>query len=124
MRERFEDWSAKGLQIVAVFQSPAEQVARYVGKQEPPFPLVCDPQELLYRDFALQTSLAGFLSPATAPKLVQATKLGYLPGVPDGSKTRIPGDFLIDEQGLLADVFYGKDIGDHIGFERIDAFLR
>ncbi len=42
MIERYRDWSAKGLEIVAVFQAPVEQVAHYVGKQKAPFRVVCD----------------------------------------------------------------------------------
>ena len=48
---------------------------------------------------------------------------GFFPRATDGSKTRIPGDFLIDENGIVADAFYGADIGDHIPFERVEHFL-
>jgi hypothetical protein len=30
---------------------------------------------------------------------------------------------LIDERGVIADLYYGRDIGDHIPFERVDAFI-
>jgi thioredoxin-dependent peroxiredoxin len=124
MRERFSDWSAAGLALVAVFQSSSEQVERYVGRQSPAFEIVCDPEEVLYGLYGLQRSLAGYVNPRVAPKLFTAAKLGYLPGAPDGTKTRLPGDFLIDSSGVLADVFMGGDISEHIPFDRVGAFLR
>ena len=124
MRERFSDWSAAGLDLVAVFQSPRQQVERYVGRQAPAFELVCDPEETLYQLYGLKKSLAGYVNPKVAPKLLRAAKLGYLPGAPDGTKTRLPGDFLIDSSGILTDVFWGSDISEHIPFDRVETFLR
>jgi len=111
------------LAILAVFQSPAARLERYLGPLNPPFPLVSDPAEQLYALYGLEKSLAGFLAPAVGPKLVKAMAAGFFPRATDGSKTRIPGDFLIDENGVVADAFYGKNIGDHIPFERVESFL-
>jgi hypothetical protein len=54
----------------------------------------------------------------------QGRRTRFFPGPTDGTKTRLPGDFLIDEQGVLRDVFYGRDIAEHLPFERVEAFLR
>ncbi|MCA9564687.1 MAG: redoxin domain-containing protein, partial [Myxococcales bacterium] len=62
--ERFDQFSQNGLAIVAVFQSPRESIERYVGKQVPQFPLICDPEEKLYEAYELESSLAAFASPA------------------------------------------------------------
>lgn len=120
---RYEQLTEAGLVVLAVFQSPAESVAEYVGTQEPAFPLICDPEEDLYRLYGLETSLAGFLSPMNLGRVAAATKAGFKPGRMEGSKTRIPGDFLIDEEGFVRDAFYGKVIADHIPFERVEAFV-
>lgn len=122
MIARHEALSASGVQVVAVFQSPAESVARYVGRQEPPFPLVCDPDEKLYARFGLEARLSAFVSPANLGRASQATAAGFLPGTMEGTRTRIPADFLIDEEGVLADVYYGEIISDHIPFERVERF--
>ena len=34
----------------------------------------------------------------------------------------MPADFLIDEQGMVVETYYGKDVGDHIPMERIELF--
>jgi hypothetical protein len=42
---------------------------------------------------------------------------------PDNSIRRMTADFLIDANGIIADSYYGTDLGDHIPFKRIDNFL-
>jgi peroxiredoxin Q/BCP len=119
---RHPQLTAQNIKVLAVFQSPPETIAEYVGQQAPPFPLISDPDEILYKQYQLQTSLAGFLHPKNMLVVKDAMKAGFKPGKMDGSKTRIPGDFLITRTGFLADVFYGKVIADHIPFERVEAF--
>lgn len=124
MIQRYPDWDAQRLAIVAVFQAPGDEVATHVGEQNAPFPIVCDPDEHLYRLYGLEASLAGYLSPKNMPLLAEALKEGFRPGPMHGTKTRLPADFLIDENGVVVDAFYAGHIGDHIPFERVDAFLR
>lgn len=121
---RFAEWQHQGLQMVAVFQAPAEEVRRNVGKQRAPFPIVCDPDERLYQLYGLEASLAGYVHPANLPLMAQATAAGFLPGTMHGTKTRLPADFLIDADGTVREVFYAETIGAHIPFERVDAFLQ
>lgn len=121
---RHDEFKAKNLQVLAVFQSPPESIARYVGKQAPPFPLLSDPREELYKLYELQCSLAGFVSLKNTGRLAEAMKAGFKPGKPEGTKTRVPGDFLIDEKGVIQDAYYGEVIADHIPLERVDAFLK
>jgi len=121
--KRWDELQAKGLSVLAVFQSPAASIAEYVGTQAPPFPLIADPDERLYQLYGLDTSLAGFLSPRNLGRVTQALKAGFKPGRTEGSKTRIPGDFLVDASGRVRDAYYGEVIADHIPFERVEAFI-
>lgn len=123
MIQRYDAWQAQGLQIVAVFQAPVDEVEANVGKQNAPFPIVCDPDEKLYALYGLEASLAGFLSPKNIPLAAEALKEGFLPGTTHGTKTRLPADFLLDENGKVIETFYAGHIGDHIPLDRIDAFL-
>ncbi len=54
----------KGLQLVAIFQSPRESILKYAGKQNAPFPVIADPQRILYRLYGIESSLALVLSRA------------------------------------------------------------
>ncbi len=111
------------LQIVAVFPSSPERIAAYVGSQSPPFPLVSDPHEKLYMLYGLRASVAGLIGRDVGLRTVQAAALGFLPGPTDGTITRLPGDFLIDEEGIVRHVHNGEDVADHIPFERVLEFI-
>ena len=124
MIKRYDELSAAGLDILCVFQSPPDNMAKYVASQEPPFPLISDPTESLYSTYQLRSSALAFGSPKNLGRLAEAAGRGFVPSVHvDGTKTRIPADFLIGEDGVMQDVFYGKVIADHIPFERVEAFV-
>lgn len=120
---RYPDYASRGLAIVAIFQSPASSIAEYVGRQRPPFPLLADPSEALYQLYGLESGVAAFASPKNLGRMSRALAAGFAPGPMEGTRTRIPGDFLIDEGGVIRDLFYGEVIADHVPFERVDAFL-
>jgi peroxiredoxin len=98
-------------------------MAQYVGRQAPPFPLASDPSESLYRLYGVGTSVAGMMHPRVMAGLVQASREGFHAGRTDGALSRIPADFLIGEDGRVADAYHGRDIGDHIPFDRVERFL-
>ena len=118
-------WEAAGLTVVAVVQSPPHRVAEFMGKQNPPFTILCDPSEALYARFGLETSLRGYAHPKNIAVMAQAAKAGFTPSPKmDGSKTRLPADFLIDRDHLIADAFYADVISAHIPLERVEHFVR
>ena len=41
----------------------------------------------------------------------------------DAAKNQLPADFLIDDNGIIVDVFRSKEPQDHMRFERIEAFI-
>lgn len=123
MIKRYDELSKNGLQIVAVFQSEPESVAKYVGRQEPPFLILCDPSEKAYTSFGLQANVFGMMSPKNMTQLMSAMKSGFMPGKMEGTISRIPADFLIDERNVIQDVFYGDRIGDHIPIDRVLNFI-
>ena len=122
--QRFAGLEKRGLVVLAVFQSKPSSVTEYVGRQEPPFPIICDPEESLYSLFGLESSLAAFANPANLWNFAKTAPKGLLKlGRMEGTKTRIPADFLIDGDGVLRTAFYGRKIADHIPFDLVDAFL-
>lgn len=48
MRQRSATWKTQGLDIVAVFQSPAESIREYAVGDTVEFPVIPDPQRQLY----------------------------------------------------------------------------
>lgn len=123
----FEAFDVKGLSVIAVFESSPENVTNYAGKQNAPFPIISDPRSKLYASYGLELSFWGLLK-----VMVQFRKLflsmvtkGFSPKPLkiDSPIHRLPADFLIDENGVISIAHYGKDIGDHLTNNEINAFL-
>lgn len=124
MIKKYDEYTGLGLHILAFFQSPKGSVKKYVGSQNPPFPLIPDPKRVVYDAYGVESSLGGFIKGGLRLKdAVSAAKKGFLPGKVEGSATLIPADFLIGPDFIIEKAFYGKDIGDHIPFEDIERWL-
>jgi len=122
--QQYPSFSEKGLQMIAVFQSPPASIRKYVGKQDIPFPVIADFERILYREYGVESSWAGFIKGSLRlSALTSAATKGYLPGKMEGKKAMIPADFLIGPDLTVKVAYYGKDIGDHLPIQRIDEWL-
>ncbi len=122
--EAYPDLHARGLELVAFFESPRESIVRYVGKQDAPFPIVADPDRATYRDYGVESSWMKFAKGAARLKdLAEASRLGLVKLRPEGDPHLVPADFLIDPSLRIHTAYYGADIGDHLPLEDIKAFL-
>ena len=120
--KRHKELKKKGVQVLAVFQSDGDSIAKYVGKQKPPFPLIADPKEKLYKRFRLKKGLFAFLHPGNNLLLMKAMLKGFRDMHPEGTVTRVPGDFLIAPGLKLDTEYHGKKIGDHIPWSAVERF--
>lgn len=116
---------ADGLSVIAFFQSPAESILAEVGRQQPPFPIIADPEKEVYAAYGIERSGAAVARAAVRRMSDAAAALakGFVPSKANGELALIPADFLIDEELIIREAYYGADIGDHLPFERIRAFL-
>ena len=122
--KRYDELTAAGLSIIAVFQSPVESIRNYVGKQDAPFPIIADPEQELYKLYGVTGSMLGMLKTSFRVKdLSQSFSMGYLPGKIEGTFTMIPADFLVNENFVIDRAFYGKDVGDHLPLTEVYSWL-
>lgn len=122
MIDRYPQFEKDGIQVVGVFHSPAENIAKYVGKQGVPFPLVPDPELELYETYGVHARLGGMLYPRVFARAIRATLKGFFARRIDGPLSMVPADFLIDPEGLVWKAYYGSAVSDHIPFEDVTAF--
>ncbi len=116
---RFDEILAGGLEIVAVFPSPPQRLAKYVAQYEPQFPVVSDVKETLYDLYGARTSWAGALKSGAKIHRV-ASALWHAPNSPlavDGAVHRIPAEFIIDPAGKIARAYYAKELDDGLPIE-------
>lgn len=123
--QRFGELGA-GFTIVAVFDSPLDNLQQHAERHAAPFPILADETGDAYRAYAIERSLAGMLKGMAlrAPTLLRALSRGYVPTSLKGSLTTMPADFLIDEAGVVRTAHYGRDEGDHLSFAAVAAFAK
>lgn len=125
LSQRAAEWQARGLDLVAVFQSPRESILEHAGSEPRPFAILPDPERGLYRAYGVEGSWGGFLKGGLqVGKLASALREGFLPGRMEGDINMVPADFILDEEGRVAVAYYGRDISDHLDEAVIAQYLR
>ena len=121
---RFEEFGSN-FTIIAVFDSPLDNLQRFTEKHEAPFPILADHTNKYYRQYGVERSFYGMLKGMIGrlPKLLYGMLVkGYLPFPFKGNLLTMPVDILVGENGLVKMAYYGKDEGDHLPFEVIKDF--
>ena len=111
--------------IVAIFDSPLDNLQRHTKKHHAPFPILADETNKYYKEYRVERSFSGMLKGmfGRMPTLLKAMFVkGYLPLDFKGSWLTMPVDILVDENGIIQTDYYGKDEGDHLPFEQIKTF--
>jgi peroxiredoxin len=125
---RYPEYRRGGLEILAVFESPRENMLQYVDRQDAPFPLIADPQARLYALYGVETSeskVAKTMSmPETQDTIRAAAAQGFALTQEAGSNfNRMPAEFLIGPDLTIQHAQYAKYVMDHLRFEVIEQFL-
>ena len=117
---RYDEIRSQGIREVVVFHSTAAELTKH--EVDLPFPLIADPQRVLYRRLGVErrpTSLlsrralsAAFGGLAATPR-TNSTKRGRLgPIMPAGGRFGLPADFLIATDGRITALKYGRHAYD------------
>lgn len=110
---------------MAIFDSPLPHLIASMQQHAPPFTVAADPEHRAYAACAIRYSLWGVIKGMVLrmPTLIKAMAKGYLPTSMRGRMTTMPADFLLDAQGIIRHVHYGRDEGDHCSLAEIKAFV-
>ncbi|HFA51491.1 MAG TPA: AhpC/TSA family protein [Bacteroidetes bacterium] len=120
---RFDEFG-NGFTIVAIFDSPLDNLKEHAEGHHAPFPILADEKNIYYKKYGIERSLAGVFKGmfTRIPTLMKGMAKGYLPLKIKGSLTTMPADFLVDKNGTIKEAYYGKDEGDHLPFEEVRRF--
>jgi peroxiredoxin Q/BCP len=126
--QQYSEWSQKGLEIIAVFESPLENMAPYVGQREAPFPIIADPQAKLYELYGVEVSeekIQRMMSnPETKQVIIHAEEMGFPLIKEEGSNFhRLPAEFLIGPQLNIHQAYYSDTVYEHLSLEAIARFV-
>ena len=124
MVERYPHWIRDDFQILVVSPSGIGNTTKYIANEDHPFPVVCDPQREIFGKYgAVKTNIINMMDVRSMAAMLGSMAKGYKMGPLDAPMGAVPCDFLIKPGGEIAVAHYGKHIGDHIRFERVEEFL-
>src|SRR5437764_5686063 len=112
---RHDEIRSHGIREVVVFHSTAAELAKY--EAELPFPLIADPERVLYRRLGVERRAGSLLSTRalraaiagqTAALAKRSTMRALGPIKPTGGPFGLAADFLIAPDGRVAAVKYGE----------------
>jgi len=126
---RYPGYQQAGLEVLAVFESPRENILQYVGKQDAPFPIVADPQAQLYDLYGVETSESKVAKTMAMPEAQETIHAAAAQGFvltpePGSNFNRMPAEFLIGPDLIVRHAHYATYVMDHLPFEAIEEFLR
>ncbi len=121
IKENINKFKEKNSQVFVVLQSDVNTISKDVKKEEVGFDIICDPEAKLYSDFNI-------LAAKTKQQLVDrkslikgkdALELGLNHGKYEGEELQLPATIIVNNQGLIEFVKYGKSAGDVPPIEEI-----
>lgn len=117
-----DNFKKHNIEVLLVYESTVERMKEYLGENTYPFHFIADSGNRLYRLYFVEHSLPKLLKSlfnGLMDKVSQGKKL-FSKSIPqDGHITTIPSEFVIDENGKLIKVHYGRFVGDHLPVEVI-----
>lgn len=122
--DAFPRWQEQGLDVIAIFESPQERLLETVASNPIPFPVIPDPERILYKQYGVTASWLGYVIGAFRVRSFRAAfQRGFHIGRGEGAIAQLPAEFLIGPDLTIERAYYGKDIGDHLPITEIDEWL-
>lgn len=120
----YKQWQAAGLEVIAVFSSPADEVRKHVARYPRPFRMISDPDLSIYHQYGVEQSASALLKAMIfkLPRIIRGIFTGGRPRK-NPHVTLVPADFLLNESGEIVETWYGRDTSDHIPLEKVKAFI-
>lgn len=120
------DITAHGGQLLVVLQSDPKSLAEKLGNEKAlPFPIVCDPDQKLYKEFdiAPAASMAKMADLKMVGRIIKATRLGFKHGEYEGDEQQLPAAFVVDGERKILYARYAKSVSDMPGAAELAKLL-
>lgn len=115
LAQAHKDLTAKGGQLLIVLQSDPKGLAEQLGSETAlPFPIVCDPEQKLYKEFCIKpaASMMKMADLKMVGRIMKATKLGFKHGAYEGDEQQLPAAFVVDGERKVLYAHYAKSVSD------------
>ncbi|WP_165778782.1 redoxin domain-containing protein [Leptospira perolatii] len=121
----YPEFQKNGIEILAVFESSASQIADMEGIDGLPFRIIADKENKLYNLYGVQSSWLGVIKTMATGKreIDEAKSLGFeMRKVPGMKMDRMPAEFLIGPNGKVQISKYSSKVTDHIPIHQLFQF--
>jgi len=103
-----------GIDVVLVSSGSPEQAESFRHDFEVPFPIVCDPECMLFKEYGLRDmDRRDYYSPSMLLKVVNVMFEGYGYKSGEGSSSQLGGVFLVDTGGKVRFAHIAANAADH-----------
>jgi thioredoxin-dependent peroxiredoxin len=125
--QRQEEFDRAGIQVIAVFESSAEDMKPYVGQQDVKFTLLSDPDAKIYNIYGVMTS-PEIINNVTASgsaraRVAEAADNGFpLTKQERTNFFRIPAEVLIDENFNIVRFHHCDQLVNHLSLDEAISF--
>lgn len=118
--KNYSKFEKNGIVIITIFAASKDEILKYAGTQNAPFPIVADPDLELYKKYGIEESSSGMIKAMMNPiKMMKVMFSGFFNMKSLNDKPIIPADFLIDNNMSIYRAYYGNDFGDHIPIDEV-----
>jgi peroxiredoxin len=120
------DKLGENFEIVGIFPSEIEHLRKHTNKHTSKFPILSDCYLKYYRKFSVKKSILGMIKGIVfpIPTLWKSMKAGNVPLEISSRVLIMPLSLLVDEKGIVQEIYHGKDEGDHIPIDRVVEFSK
>lgn len=119
-------FESKGLILLSIYESSADQMKKYLDGETAYSIMIPNEEQNLYTLYSVEKNMGKVMKGmfhGAMGKMKKGKKLFKTKIKQDGTQDRIGAEFLIDENGNLLKVYYGKFIGDHLPISEIKQIL-
>jgi peroxiredoxin len=124
LKNEYGRFTAKDAEVVAFVQSPPETIRKSGDASAFPFRLIPDEDERIYKLYRVGvTNIFGLVNPNVLRQGLKAMLKGHRQGKKEGNTFQVPGEFIIDKNGVLRLARTGKDAGDNMPVDELLSHL-
>lgn len=126
IQEQAELFKSKNLIVLAIYESSAENMKKYLEGENPYATMIPNPDQNLYKLYNIEQGMGKVLKGlfyGAMGKMKKGKKQFKSKIELDGNKDRMSADFLVDEKGIINTAYYGKFLGDHLPIDEIKKFI-
>ncbi|MFA6448477.1 MAG: peroxiredoxin-like family protein [bacterium] len=124
LKDAYDEFKARGAEVAAFVQSPPDTIKKSGDLSVFPFRLIPDPNETIYKLYGVAGgSFFDMLHPQTVARGIQAVAHGHKQGKMEGNQWQLPGDFIVDKEGVLKLARVGKNLADNLPPQQLLTYL-